>query len=105
MLKAMIRENNGISFSGLHLNVRSLNKNFENLRNLLVEINFCFKVICITEILVIDDLHTNNRYQLPNYARPKEYNTLVSGNTGDKKNLHPGGRKYIFSINLIELFK
>ena len=26
-----------------------LNKNFENLRNLLVEINFCFKVICITE--------------------------------------------------------
>ena len=27
--------------------------------------------------------------------RPKT-NTLVSGNTGDEKNLHPGGRKFIF---------
>ena len=35
-LKAMIKENNDISFSVLHLNVRSLNKNFENLKNLLV---------------------------------------------------------------------
>ena len=47
--KAMIKENNDISFSILHLNVRSLIKNFESLKYLLVEINFCFKVIFITE--------------------------------------------------------
>ena len=26
----------------------------------------------------------------------KKKNTLVSGNAGDEKNLHPGGRKFIF---------
>ena len=36
----MIKENNGISFSVLHPNIRSLNKNFEILKNLLVEIIF-----------------------------------------------------------------
>ena len=65
-LKAMIKENNDISFSVLHLNIRSLNTNFESLKNLLVQINFCFKVIFITESCS-NGLHTNNRYQLPNY--------------------------------------
>ena len=64
----MVKENNDILFSVLHLNIRSLNKNFESLNNLLVEINFCFKVICITESWSSDDLHTNNRYQLPQYV-------------------------------------
>ena len=41
-LKSMIKENNDISISVLHLNIRSLNKNFESLKNLFVEINFCF---------------------------------------------------------------
>ena len=26
----------------------------------------------------------------------KEKNTLISGNAGDEKNLHPGGRNFIF---------
>ena len=64
----MIKENNDISFSVLHLNIRSLNKNFESLKNVLVEIKFCFKVICITESWCSVDLHTNNRYQLLNYV-------------------------------------
>ena len=62
-LKTMIKENNDISFSVLHLNIRSLNKNFGSL---LVEINFCFKMMYVTEFWYSDDLHTNNRYQLPN---------------------------------------
>ena len=65
-IKAMITENNDISFSVLHLNIRSLNKNFESLKNLLTEINFYFKVICITESWCSDDLNTNHRYQLSN---------------------------------------
>ena len=67
-LKAMMKENNDIPFSDLHFNFRSLNKNFESLKNLLVEINFCFKVIYITEAWCSDDLHFNDRYQLPNYV-------------------------------------
>ena len=67
-LKVMTKENNDISFSILHPNIRRLKKNFESLKNLLVEINFCFKVICITESSCYDDLHTDNRYQLPNYV-------------------------------------
>ena len=68
ILKAMIKENNGISFSTLHLNITSLNKNFESLKNLLVETNFYFKVICIAEFWCSDDPHTSSRYQLPNYV-------------------------------------
>ena len=35
----------------------------------------------------------------------KKQDTLVSGNAGDKKNLHLGFRKFIFLINSIELIK
>ena len=36
-VKVMIKENNDISFSALYLNIRSLNKNFENVKLKLVE--------------------------------------------------------------------
>ena len=58
----MIKGNNDISFLVLHLNIRSLNKNFESPKTLLVEVNLCFKMICISESWSSDDLHTNNRY-------------------------------------------
>ena len=77
-LKAMIKENNDISFSVLHLNIRSLNKNFESLENLLVEINFCFKVICITESWRSDDLHSNNRYQILQIIDLKSKNIFIN---------------------------
>ena len=85
-LKAMIKENNDFSFSDLHLNIRSLNKNFESLKNLLVEINFCLKVICITESWYSDDPHTKNSYQLTNYV------VIHQG----KKNGKTGGGTTIF---------
>ena len=37
-------------------------------------------------------------------VKAKKKNTLVSRNGCDEKNLHPGGRKFIFLIKLIELF-
>ena len=76
----MIKENNAISSSILHLNNRGLNKDFESLKNLLVEINFCFKVICITESWCSDDTHTNNRYQLTNYV--SIHQSRKNGKTG-----------------------
>ena len=66
LLKTMIKENNDIPFSVLHLNIRSLNKTFGILKTLLVELNFYFKMICITESWCSDELYANNRYQLPN---------------------------------------
>ena len=36
---------------------------------------------------------------------PKKNNTLVSRNAGDKKNLHSGGHKKVFFMNLIEFFE
>ena len=66
--KAMIKETNNISFSVLQPNIRSLNKIFQRLKNLLGEINSCLKVLCITESWCSNDLQTNNKYQLPNYV-------------------------------------
>ena len=34
--------------------------------------------------------------------KAKKNNTLVSGKAGDERNLHPGGRKKLFFINLID---
>ena len=64
----MIKEKNDISFSVLHLTIRSLNENFQSQKNLLVELNFGFKMICITKPWCSDDLHTNNSFQIPNYV-------------------------------------
>ena len=41
------------SFSMLHLNIRSLQKNFDSLFNLLMVVSFEFKVTCITEIWLL----------------------------------------------------
>ena len=37
------------------------------------------------------------------YNKAKK-NTLVSGNAGDEKNLHPGGRNVFFLIDVPEIF-
>ena len=56
------------NISLLHLNIRSLNANFENFRNLLEECNFCFNVICLTETWSSDDdFNSNSIYILPHY--------------------------------------
>ena len=40
------------------------------------------------------------------YARTNIFkNTLVFGNAGDEKNLHPGCRKFIFLTNLINMLE
>ena len=36
-------------FSVLHVNIRSVQKNFENLKFLLSQLNYTFKVVCLSE--------------------------------------------------------
>ena len=56
------------NLSIVHLNIRSLNTNFENFRNLLTESNHCFNVICLRETWFSDeDFKNNSNYQIPKY--------------------------------------
>ena len=59
---------NDKTFSVLHLNVRSLNKNFESLKELLTTIKFEFKVICLTETWCMDDPRNETLFNLENYT-------------------------------------
>ena len=38
------------------------------MKNLLIEVSSCFKILCITESCCSHDLHTSSWYQLPNCA-------------------------------------
>ena len=50
-------------FSILHLNIRSINKNFENLKHFLIGLRIEFDVICLTETWC-EENHLVNKYQL-----------------------------------------
>ena len=43
------------SFDILHLNIRSLNKNFDNFKTFLAECSHNFSIICLTETWCTDD--------------------------------------------------
>ena len=55
------------SFSVPHLNIRSLQKNFDSLFNMLMTLKFEFKVICITETWRSDNSMNHNLFKLPQY--------------------------------------
>ena len=54
------------SLSILHLNIRSIKKNFENFRLFLSTLDFSFSVLCFSETW-LDDVSSNSLYELPNY--------------------------------------
>ena len=68
-MKNVLKNNNcNNSFSVLHVKIRSLNKNFENLKIVLSKTNFLFK-ICLTETWCQDEnINKNSTFQLPNYS-------------------------------------
>ena len=53
------------SFSMLHLNIRSLQKNFDSLFNLLMTLKSEFKVICLTGTWCSDDSMNHSLFKLP----------------------------------------
>jgi hypothetical protein len=68
-------ENN---FSILNINIRSLNKNFENLKILLDEIKYDFKIICLTETWCKCG-ETNYEFELNNYTSTHQARELNAG--------------------------
>ena len=56
------------SFSVLHLNIRSMNKNFESFKELYSTINFKFSIVCFSETWVDDiSFSKNSNFQLSGY--------------------------------------
>ncbi|XP_065667861.1 uncharacterized protein LOC136088125 [Hydra vulgaris] len=56
------------SFSILHINIRSLKKNFESLKQFLYKIKINFQIICLSETWCQDKNVENDSYfQIPNY--------------------------------------
>ena len=57
----------GLSF--LHIDIRSINKNFENFKLFFSSLRFTFRVICFSETR-LDETTISNKslYELPNYT-------------------------------------
>ena len=56
------------SFSVLHLNIRSLNRNFEHFKLFLHTCGYEFGIICLTETWCTNESFlANSNFQLPNY--------------------------------------
>ena len=64
----------------LHINIRSLHKNFDNLYDFLVELNFLPDVICLTETRI--KLHPLLNISLPNYTFFHTDSTSNAGGVG-----------------------
>ena len=56
------------SFSVLHLNIRSINKNFESFKEFYSKIKFKFSTVCFSETWVDDiSFSKNSNFQLSGY--------------------------------------
>ena len=64
----------------LHINIHSLHKNFDNLYDFLVELNFLPDVICLTETRI--KLHLLLNISLPNYTFFHTDSTTNAGGVG-----------------------
>ena len=56
------------SFSSLHLNIKSMNKNFESFKEFYSTINFKFSIVCFSETWVEDiSFSKSSNFQLSGY--------------------------------------
>ena len=81
------------SFSVLHLNVRSLNKNFKHFKDFFASLKLKFSVLCFSETWAEEDISKNSLFQLEGY-------NLIHQNRKDRK----GGGLAIF-VDKIFTFK
>ena len=67
-LQRFLGDDKDESVSVLHLNIRSIDKNFENFEMLLLNLNFSFSIICFSETCLNHSNVDNSNYELPNYV-------------------------------------
>ena len=65
--KTVSNQLNGDKFSILHLNIRSLNKNIDNLRDFLASLKGKFSVIILEESWCDETANKNSLFDLENY--------------------------------------
>ena len=59
---------NSETVNAIHVNIRSLSKNFDNLLDILRDSNYSFNILCITETWCTDStLKSNSNLHLPNF--------------------------------------
>ena len=59
---------NSETINAIHVNIRSLSKNFDNLLDILRDSNYSFNILCITETWCTDStLKNNTNLLLPNF--------------------------------------
>ena len=67
-LENFLGNKNKTSVSILHLNIRSISKNFDNFKLFLSSLNCKFSIICFSETWLNDQNVDNSNYELPNYS-------------------------------------
>ena len=73
------------SFSVVHLNIRSINKNFESFSEFYSKLNHVFSVICFSETWTSEEnINKNSTFQ------SKNYNVIH-----EVRNSHKGGGLYL----------
>ena len=61
------KKENSASINAIHVNIRSLLKNFDNLLDILRDSNYSFNILCITGTWCTDStLKSNSNLHLPN---------------------------------------
>ena len=70
------------AFSIFHLNIRSLNKNLQNLKTFLAELGCGCQIICLTEFWCSTDGGNNSIYELPGYTSVHQVRNNGQGKVG-----------------------
>ena len=71
------------AFSIFHLNIRSLNKNLQNLKTFLAELGCGCQIICLTESWCSTDGGNNSNYGLPGYTSVHQVRNNGQGEVGE----------------------
>ena len=67
-LQKFLGNNKDENVSVLNLNIRSINKKFENIKIILLNLNFSFSIICFSETWLNNSDVDDSNYELPNYV-------------------------------------
>ena len=67
-LQKFLGDDKDENVSVLHLNIRSINKDFGNFKMFLSNLNFSFSIICFSETWLNDSNIDSSNYKLPNYV-------------------------------------
>ena len=63
----LAEKENSETINAIHVNIRSLSKNFDNLLDILRDSNYSFNILCITETWCTDSTLNNSNLHLPNF--------------------------------------